>query len=128
MFITADQLREHGACERDIEAFEERWPDGVEITEKVCIEAFRKMGFNADWAAVHLLSPPALAQYEKARAPAWAQYVKARAAAWAQYVKARAPAWAQYVKTRASALAQYRKTAASAFWDALCADEGSAGK
>ena len=55
------------------------------------------------------LSPPLLAEYEKARDHLWAEYDKARAPLWAEYDKAEAHLWAEYDKARDHLWAEYKQ-------------------
>jgi len=54
MKITAAKLRKLGACEEDVEKFEETWPKGVRVNKKNCLTAV-KLGFDITWAAENLL-------------------------------------------------------------------------
>ena len=97
MKITVKQLRALGACEDQVDLFQRLLGDSVEVTEALCVGHAQEFGAGAwDWAAAHLLSPPARAAYEAARAPAWAEYDAATAPALATYEAARATAWATY--------------------------------
>lgn len=68
MRITADKLRELGACAGDIEAFEKQWPDGCEVTRENCDIAFGRkgLGMHVHWAASRLLSRKAYDEYGEA--------------------------------------------------------------
>ena len=100
MKITKNMLK--GACTDQLKTFIAEWPDGAKVTLKNCRRA-AELKLDINWLASRVLTAPALAKYEKARASAWAEYEKARAPAWAEYDKATASAWAEYEKARASA-------------------------
>ena len=96
MKITVKQLRDLGACAEQVEMFECLFGASVEVTEALCVKHAQDFGVGAwDWAAGHLLSPSARAEYEAAVAPARAEYEAARAPAWAEYGAARARAFAR---------------------------------
>ena len=77
--LTASTLEQKHACVAAIGLFRKSFGEAIEITPELCAE--HAQDFDFDWAARHLLSAPALAEYEKARAPALAEYEKARAPA-----------------------------------------------
>lgn len=54
MFLTATQLRELGACGRDVAKFNYHWPNGTELTKKVLDKCFRSLRFSIYWAKVML--------------------------------------------------------------------------
>ena len=117
MKITAQMLRDKGACKNQVETFENEWPNGCNVTRKNCLRAAElRLDFN--WAAGWLLSADALAAYDKAVAPALAAYKKAKADALAAYKKAKADAWTVHNKAAADALAAYEKATADAFYTA----------
>ena len=89
-----------GACAEQRTLFKQHFGKGGEVTlTKVLSVA---SDFNWNWAARHLLSAPALAEYGKAIAPARAEYGKVCATAWAEYGKVCATALAEYDKVCAS--------------------------
>ena len=53
MKITARLLKFKGACKEQVEKFKELFPDGVEVTESLCV--IHAQDFNWDWAAYNLL-------------------------------------------------------------------------
>ena len=133
MKIAVKQLRALGACAEQVEMFECLFGASVEVTEALCVKHAQDFGVGAwDWAAGHLLSPSALAEYdaataparatyEAARAPARAEYDAARATAWATYEAATATTWAEYDAARAPAWATYKAAVARAFGRAAAA-------
>ena len=114
MKITAQLLRDHSACNSQIELFIKHFPEGATVTLDRCREVAQI--FNWDWAAEHLLTAPALAAYYKARAAAKAAYYEARAAAAkAAYYEARAAARATYYEACDAAWTAYCEACAAAF-------------
>jgi hypothetical protein len=107
------QLIKARACESRLPLFTSLFPDGVDVTEELCVLHYDK--FYWDWAADNLLTAPAQAEYQKAKVSAQAEYQKAKAPAWAEYQKARVSAWAEYQKVTAPAWAEYLKAKASAW-------------
>ena len=78
--ITADWLRQQGACADQVAIFAQHWPKGATITLRGLHKAAR-VGLDLDWLAERILNPTAWATYDAARAPAWATYNAARATA-----------------------------------------------
>ena len=97
--IKLSQLGE--ACYQQRTLFKEKFGDEV----KVSVALARRVAkdFNWVWAANHLLSAPAWAEYKKVRGLGWADYEKVRDLAWADYKKACDPARADYNKVCAVA-------------------------
>ena len=58
-----------GACSNQRALFRKHFGTGGEVT-LAKVEAVADL-FDWDWAASHLLSPPAKAEYDKVRAAAW---------------------------------------------------------
>jgi len=123
MKVTKALLKRLGACEAQREKFAELFPRGVVVTEALCVEHAQE--FNWDWAANHLLSPEAQAEYNRVTAPrscrirslrrrAAAEYDRVRALAWAEYNRVTAPAQAEYNRVTAPAQAEYNRVMASA--------------
>ena len=83
MKVTKALLKRLGACKAQREKFAELFPRGVVVTEALCVEHAQE--FNWDWAANHLLSPEAWAEYNRVRALAWAEYNRVMAPAKAEY-------------------------------------------
>jgi len=115
--ITKTLLRRKGACADQIDKFVELFPEGVVVTETLCIE--HASVFSWDWAASHLLSPPAFAEYNRVTAAALAEYVRVRAAARDEYVPVRvrmtAAARDEYDRVIAAAFAEYVRVTAATF-------------
>ena len=93
MEITYAQLRRLGACKDQLSEFKTRFGSSVVVTEELCLSVANV--FNWDWAARHLLSPAALAEYKRVRALAWAEYERVRASARAEYNRVEASAFAR---------------------------------
>ena len=128
MKITAELLIEHGAeenCE-DLILFRKLWPGGGDVTLKRCLQA-AKACLDITWAADRLLSTPALAAYQDAKAVASAAFQDAMGVAWAAYRDANAPAWAAFQDAKATALAAYRDAMAVAFYEACRSAATAAG-
>ena len=102
--LTVQTLIDKGACSSQVELFRSMFGEQVRVTQKLCASVADKFDFI--WAASHLLSAPALAEYERACAPARAEYERVRASAWAECDRACAPAWAEYQRARAPAFAK----------------------
>src|ERR1700733_11541241 len=98
MKVTAKLLCKKGACREQVSKFQELFPEGVVVTEELCVK--HSAVFSWNWAAQNLLPAPAEADYNKAMAPARAEYDKAMAPALAEYNKAVAPAEAEYSKAK----------------------------
>jgi len=86
------------------------------VGKRVFIAETPKVHHEQDYKAVartvrllRELSPPLLAEYEKARDHLWAEYDKARAPLWAEYEKARDHLWAEYDKARDHLWAEYKQ-------------------
>ena len=115
MKITVERLKRLRACKAQVARFAELFPDGVEVTEELCIQ--HAQDFDWRWGSRNLLSPLALAAYDNAVAPARADYDNAVARAWARahYDNAVARAWADYEKAATQVRADYEKAGAVAF-------------
>ena len=104
--ITLRTLQAEGACIEECTHFATLFPQGVEVTEALCIEHATE--FNWGWAAQHLLTAPAWTKYKRATAIAWAEYERASVPAWGA-------TWAEYERATAIALTEYRRVQASTF-------------
>src|ERR1700678_1514844 len=98
MKITAQLLEDHGACSNQVELFVTHFPEGATVTLDRCRGVAQI--FNWDWAAEHLLTPPALAAYNEVCDAAWTAYCEACAPALTAYEEACA-ARAAYCEVRA---------------------------
>jgi hypothetical protein len=123
------QLTDQHACADQVDLFRVLFGDSVGITEELCVSVADKFDFG--WAAVHLLTKAARADYDRAVAsaradyeritvPARADYDRARASALADYDRAdyeriTVPAQADYDRAWASARADYERVVAKAF-------------
>src|SRR3989304_1382091 len=83
----------------------------------VIAEAIKTGKFYLMGIPLGLLSPSALADYEKIRKSAWADYEKIENPAWADYEKIENPARADYEKIENPARADYEKIRLTAFWE-----------
>src|SRR3990167_6362790 len=102
--LTLLQLQGQGACSEYLEKFRAAYGDQVEITVVLCIQQAAQ--WDWDWAAIHLLTAPALAEYERVRATAGAEYQRVRATAGEEYERVTATAVAEYQRVEAPALAE----------------------
>ena len=73
--LTADMLDQADACAFERTRFHQLYPDGVDITVDVCVEAAAEWDWN--WAQKHLLNEAGQIEYQKAGQSAWDQYEKA---------------------------------------------------
>ena len=112
--LTVQQLRDARACADQVELFVKLTGGTLELTRQWCLDHAQE--FDWFWGAGHLLSPAALAEYERVRAAAWAEYDRVMAPALAEYQRVMAPAWDEYQRVMAPAWAEYQRMTASA-WD-----------
>jgi len=110
--ITLAQLKRLGACTDETSQFERLFGSSIEVTEACCVQHAAQFDWN--WAAEHLLSQDALAEYQRVRATASAEYERVMAAARAEFDRMWA-ARAEYKRVRAAANAEYQSTRATAF-------------
>jgi len=94
MKITVKMLKKHNACEDQVDLFEATFPDGVQVTEAVCLAVADKFDFS--WAADSLPPPEARAEYSAKHAPIWAEYEAKRAPIWAEYWAKLDGIWSEY--------------------------------
>ena len=66
MKITLAQLKKLRACGAQVALFRKYFGEEVEVTEALCVKHAQE--FSWDWAAVNLLSAPALKAYNEAAA------------------------------------------------------------
>jgi hypothetical protein len=104
--ITLSQLRAAGACAPALRRFAAEFGESTPVTPALAVKYADQ--YNWYWAAAHLLSPLARAEYETARAPARAAYDQDRARAQAEYDRAVAPVWAAYDRAVARAQDKYK--------------------
>ena len=81
MKITLKQLADAKACREQRELFARTFGKSVEVTRELCVSVADK--FDFEWAATHLLSAQALAEYKRDKAAAWAEYERAKVQAFA---------------------------------------------
>ena len=82
MKITKALLIRKHACRGQVDLFAELFPEGVVITESICLAHATE--FDWDWAARKLLRPPARKACVEAMAPAWKACDEACALAFAR--------------------------------------------
>jgi hypothetical protein len=68
MFITVRKLKDHGACDEQVEIFEKHWPKGTEVTEKVLRKAHR-INLTLSWFAADFLSNVLYRRFHKSLVP-----------------------------------------------------------
>ena len=111
MKITKALLISKHACRGQVDLFAELFPEGVVITESICLAHATE--FDWDWAARKLLRPPARKACVEAMAPARKACDEAYALAWKAWDEACDElAWKVCAEARAFA----RKA-----WDEACA-------
>ena len=111
--LTLQTLIDKGACSEQVELFRVRFGKSVRVTQRLCVSV--AYAFDWNWAAQHLLSRPARAEYQRAAAAAWAEYARVLAPARAEYQRATAPAAAEYERVTAPAWAEYARVVAAAW-------------
>lgn len=77
MFVDAELLRRHDACEDELDIFCHHWPEGVKLTRAVCRRA-AVLQLDLEWAAGNLLEEPGDEVFWERADDAWQRY-KARA-------------------------------------------------
>ena len=81
MFVTKQWLVEHDADEDQIEIFDKRWPDGVELTRDVLVEA-NSLKLVLGWFVEKLATPEANVEFDRDYDVAWRSYKSAIDLAW----------------------------------------------
>lgn len=64
--ITADWLREVGACMDEVSVFEGEWPRGAEVTEENVLRA-QELGLDIDWLVTECASLEGYRQWRTAQ-------------------------------------------------------------
>ena len=118
--LKLSQLTKAKACIEQRKEFRARFGTSVEITPALC-ESVASV-FDWPWAAEHLLSESALAEYERVTASAYAEYERVTESALAEYERVTESAYAEYLRVRVSAYAEYERVRASAFANAYIGD------
>jgi hypothetical protein len=113
MRITSKLLKRKRACREQVALFEKLFPNGVEVTEAICVAHADK--FNFHWAAENLLSASAWAEYKRVKDSVQAEYQRNLDAAWAEYQRIVAPTGAEYERAVAASWPEYRRNIAVAF-------------
>jgi len=98
--ITVELLRQHHACQTQINKFVKLFPNGATPTRELCTK--HAHNFNFAWAR-RLLSPPAREAYDKATTAARTAYYVATTAAREAHDKATTAAWEAYDKATTAA-------------------------
>jgi len=88
MYLTVKMLKKHKACQEQVDMFEATFPDGVQVTEDVCLAVADKFEFT--WAAGHLLPPEARAEYKAEHTPILADYFARQSPSGEEYRQQRA--------------------------------------
>ena len=101
MRVTAELLRAKYACGSQVVLFESLFPEGVEITQELCVKHARD--FDWSWAAKNLLPEKQREDYVEGRAPLLADYKAKRASLDADYKAKLGPLLADY-EAKAAAL------------------------
>ena len=112
MFLTKQMLHAKHACKTQYELFVEHFPDGVEVTELVCVSVANI--FDWEWAALNLLPAPLYADYKAKSAALYTNYEVKRAALYTDCVVKRA-AYADYEVKRAALYTNYEAKCAALF-------------
>lgn len=113
--ITRALLDKKGACQEEIDVFQEMYPDGVIPTPDECEKAqFRLSMF---WAAKHLLTAKQMAKYRTLLERARVQYVKDTADFYAQRELACAPLQAALNAVRDPAMTERERRLAEVPYD-----------
>jgi hypothetical protein len=107
MILQLQTLIDKDACPDQCDLFRKKFGSSVDVTPELC-ESVASL-FHFSWAAEHLLSAQALADYIRIGAPAWADYERIKA-----------PALADYERIKASALADYQRITARTFGELYC--------
>ena len=105
--LTLETLRAKHACAEQVKRFKATFGESVEITEALCASVATQFDFN--WVAENLLSPAALAEYQRVTAPALAEYERVKAPALAEYQRVVAPALTEYQRVTAPPRAEYER-------------------
>ncbi len=91
--LTLQTLIDKGACSEQVELFRSKFGTSVRVTQRLCVSV--AYAFAWGWAARHLLSKPARAEYERVKAAALAEYDRVKAAARAEYDRVTARTFAK---------------------------------
>ena len=81
MKLYISQLIDKRACRDQVDFFRSKFGESVDVTPELCASVAAEFDFS--WAARYLLSPPALAEYQRVDASALAEYQRATAPAFA---------------------------------------------
>ena len=93
MKITKELLEANDACFTQVKLFGKLFPDGVEVTEELCLK--HTNDFDFEWAAMVLLTKEQYREYQKVLGRAYQKYLKVRGPAYQEYLKIRASTFAR---------------------------------
>ena len=125
MYLTVELLKKREACREQVDLFAATFPDGVEITEAVCLSVADM--FDFEWAAARLFTAGAWANYLAGRARIQEEYRAKRASIQAEYGAKLAASLEDYLSGRVRILeecrtectpirAEYQRQRAAAIW------------
>ena len=86
-------ILDKGACYAQVELFRAKFGESVIVTQPLCVSVADAFSWN--WAARHLLSEPARAEYGRVTAAARAEYERVTAPARAEYDRVTARTFAK---------------------------------
>ena len=69
--LSVERLRQLGACTEQVDVFMELFGSEIDVTEELAVEHLDTFDWN--WAAEHLLTAQAWAEYERVRACTFAR-------------------------------------------------------
>jgi hypothetical protein len=113
MFITLEMLESKDACYSQLDLFQERFPEGIEVTKEACVLVADK--FDWDWAAKNLLPKEDKKAYQEATDTARKAYHEADDTAWKAYQEATDTAWKAYQEATDTARKAYQEAMAFSF-------------
>jgi len=121
MMLILQTLIDKRACTAQVDLFRHIFGESVEITSALCESVAAQFDWN--WASRYLLTPAALAEYERVQGPALAEYERVQGAALAEYERVRGPARAEYERVQGPALAEYERVEGPAYaeYERVCA-------
>jgi len=108
MYLTVKMLQDHKACQDQVDLFAAAFPDGVQVTEAVCLAVADKFGW--DWAAENLLPPEARAEYEAKETTIVAECEARRATIRMEYEAKLTPIWVEYRQQQAALFGRIAET------------------
>ena len=94
-YITLEQIKAHQPCAVQFRVARRLFVKRTRIAVTVEAAVAVSDKFDFPWLAAQLLTPTALAEYERVTAAAWAEYQRVTAAARAEYERVTAAAFAR---------------------------------